>query len=193
MIAKNKNWMLISIGALALSLLSLFFPVISYTANYGNDVGVKYSFNIVKMLDGQSFIEHVLCEYRGSFLYGMSEAAANTVIGTLCVVGVAAIVLSFVGLRSMAKQYESAWPFRLTLAGIVCTVIPAVAILISVLMSGDEFYGTMQVGTYSYITPIAMIVSCVTVTRRHKLTQEELRIQKAASTYIRPAGDLPLQ
>ena len=193
MIAKNKNWMLISIGALILSLLSLFLPVISYTTNYGNDVGIKYSFNIIKLLDGQSFVEHVLCEYRGSFLYGMSESAANIVIAILCLIGVAAIVLSFVGLRSMAKQYESSWPFRLTLAGIVCTIIPAVAILIAVLMSGDEFYGTMRVGIYSYITPIAMVVSCITVAKRHKLTQEELRIQKAASAYIKPAGDLPLQ
>lgn len=193
MIEKNKNWMLISIGALALSLLSLFLPVIRYTANYADDAGVEYEFNIVKLLDGESFIEQVLGEYRGSFLYGMSETTANTIIVLLCAVGVAAIVLSYVGLKSMAKQYESAWPFRLTLAGIICTVIPAAVILVAVLMSGDEFYGTMRVGVYSCITPIAMLISCITVTKRHKLTQEELRIQKAASAYIRPAGDLPLQ
>lgn len=193
MIARNKNWMMISIGALVLSLLSLFLPVINYTANEGNDVGSMYSFNLVHLMDGESFVKHVLSEYRGSFLHGMSAETANIVIGLLCIVGAAAIVLSFVGLRSMAKQYESAWPFRLTLAGIICTVIPAVVILVAVLMSGDEFYGTMRVGTYAYITPIAMVVSCVTVAKRHKLTQEELRIQKAASAYIRPAGDLPLQ
>lgn len=193
MIAKNKNWMLISSGALVLSMLSVFFPIIKYTANYGGDIGKEYSFNILQLLDRRSFAEYVLSEYRGDFLYGMSMSAANVIIGLLCVVGIAAIVLSVVGLKSMSKQYESAWPFRLTLAGIVCTAIPAIVILVAVLMSGTAFIGEMQVGLYSYVTPTAMIISCITVTKRHRLTREELYIQKAASMYIKPAGDLPLQ
>ena len=193
MIARNKNWMLISIGALTLSSLSLFLPVINYTASCGDNAGIRYSFNIVKLLDRHSFVEYVLREYRGKFLYGISAGTANVILVALCLIGAAAIVLSFVGLKCMAKQYESAWPLGLTLAGFGCTVLPALAILITVLMSGDEFYGTMQVGVYAYITPIAMIISCITVTKRHKLTQEELRIQKAASAYIRPAGDLPMR
>lgn len=193
MIEKNKSWVLVSVAALALSVFSLFLPVIRYTANLGDDVGIRYSFNIVKLLEGKSFVAYVLSEYRGSIFNSMSAGAANIITRFLCYVGVAAILLSFIGLRSMAKQYESVWPFVLTLAGIICTAIPATAILIVVLMSGNAFYGNIQAGAYGYATPVAMIVSCIAVTKRHKLTREELAIQKAASAYIWPAGDLPLQ
>lgn len=193
MIKKNKRWVLVSIIALALSVFSLFLPVIRYTANLGDDIGVRYSFNIVKLLEGKSFVAYVLSEYRGNVFNGISVGMASFIIRLLCCVGVAAILLSFIGLRSMTKQYESLWPFALTLAGIFCTVIPAAAILIVVFMSGSEFYGSIQVGAYGYVTPVAMAVSCIAVTKRHKLTREELSIQKAASAYIWPAGDLPLQ
>lgn len=193
MIEKNKNWMFISIGALILSLLSLLLPIVSYTAGDGKDKGVCYHFNIFQLLDGETFVDGVLREYRGSYILEMSAATANMLILILCAIGMAAIVLSFVGLRSMSKQYESSWPFALTMAGIILTAIPAIVILIVVLMSGDQFPGEMQPGTYMYITPIAMVISCITVTMRHKLTREELRIQNAARAYIRPAGDLSLQ
>lgn len=193
MIIKNKNWMIISVGALALSLLSLFLPVVSYTTGAGRGVQQSYSFNIVELLDGNTFVQKVLSEYRGSFLSGLSEGSANAILTLLCVIGVAAIVLSAVGLRSMSKQYESAWPFRLTMVGIVCTAIPAVVILITVMMSGAQFRGVLRPGAYVFITPAAMIISCATVVKRYQLTQEELRIRKAAAAYIRPAGDLPMQ
>lgn len=193
MIAKNKNWMLISIGALLLSVASLFLPVINYVANRGDDMGIRYSFNIINLLDGESFIEHVLSEYTGSFLFGISAGLSNLIIGLLCLIGLAAIVCSFIGLKSMSKQYESSWPFRLTLAGILFTAIPAIALLAVVLMSGNQFRGNISAGAYAYVTPIAMVVSYITVTKRHKLTQEERRIQQAASQYIKPAGDLPIK
>ncbi|MCI6958025.1 MAG: hypothetical protein SPI15_00330 [Candidatus Faecousia sp.] len=191
MIVRNKNWVFLSAGALVLSLLSLFLPVVTYTTGIGR--GVTHSYNIVQLLDGESFVENVLGEYHGSFLFGLSAGAANAILVLLCVIGAAAIPLSAVGLRSMAKQYESAWPFRLTLTGILCTAIPAVALLIAVMMSGAQFPGDLRPGAYLFVTPAAMAVSCATVVKRHRLTQEELRIRKAAAAYIRPAGDLPLQ
>lgn len=190
MIEKNKNWMKISVGALVLSFGSLFLPVVLYNPTQH---GTVHAFPLLKLLDGESFVQNVLSEYRGSFLYGMSEETANMVLLLLSVIGIAAIVLSFVGLKSMSKQYESIWPFVLTILGIVCTAIPAVALLIAVSMSGDGFTGTLRAGLYAYVTPAAMIISCITVTRRHKLTREELNVQKLASEFIRPAGDLPLQ
>lgn len=193
MIEKNKNWMLISIGSLLLSIVSLLFPIIYYTAGQGADVGKRYAFNIISLIDNHKFIQCVFSEYRGYVLIAISESLGMLLICLLCVVGIAAIVLSVVGLKSMSKQYESAWPFRLTMAGIICTVVPSLAILIAVLMSGNGFLGIIQVGPYVYITPIAMVISCVTVIKRHKLSREELQIQKVAGEYIRPAGDLPLQ
>lgn len=195
MIEKSKILIPVSFGALAMSILSAFFPIIFYVAGSGRDRGTRYGFNLIRLLDGRSYVDLVQVEYKGGSLWGLSvdEGASNILLGLLCMVGILAIVLSIAGLISMTKQYESAWPFRLTLAGIICTAIPAVTILIAVWMSGDWFYGTMRVGAYVYITLPAMLVSWAAVVKRHRLTQEEIRIQKAASKYIRPAGDLPLQ
>lgn len=178
---------------LALSILSTFLPIIYYTAGSGPDRGMRYSFNLIRLLDGKSFVELVQSEYSGGSLLELQidKATSNILLAAVCIIGVAAIVLSFVGILSMTKQYESAWPLGLTLSGIICTAIPALAILIAVLMTENIFLGTMRVGAYVYITPAAMLASCFTVIKRHRLTQEELRIQKAARAYIRPAGDLP--
>lgn len=193
MISKSKNFMFISLAALALSILSTFFPIIYYTAGSGPDRAMRYSFNLIRLLDGRSFVELVQSEYSGGSLLGLQidKGTSNILLGVVCVIGVAAIVLSFVGILSMTKQYESIWPFVFTLSGIICTAIPALAILIAVIMTENIFLGTMQVGVYVYITPAAMLASCFTVIKRHRLTREELRIQKAARAYIRPAGDLP--
>ena len=191
MIEKNKNWMIISIGSLVSSFLSLLLPVVTYTAGYGPDKGYVYSFNILQLMDGDEFVSFVLYEYHGDFLHGLNETGANAILSVLSLIGICAIVLSFVGLRSMSKQYESMLPFRLTLAGIFCTMVPAIALLVAIFMSGDEFYGVIRGGAYVYITPAAMIISCFTVTKRHNMTKEEILIQKEASRYIKPAGDLP--
>ena len=50
----------------------------------------------------------------------------------------------------------------------------------------------MHLGAYIVITPIAMILACLTVTNRHRLTKDELQLQKEASLYIKPATDLPI-
>ena len=49
----------------------------------------------------------------------------------------------------------------------------------------------IRLGAYILITPLAMIIACMVVTQRHKLTEEERAIQKQAEMFIRPAGDLP--
>lgn len=195
MIEKSKILIPVSFGALAMSILSVFFSIIFYMAGSGPDKGTRYGFNLIRLLDGRSYVELVQKEYRGGSLWGLNvdKGTSNILLGLLCLIGILAIVLSIAGLISMTKQYESAWPFRLTLAGIICTAIPAIAIFAAVCMSGDWFYGTMQVGAYVYITPPAMLVSWAAVVKRHRLTQEEIRVQKAAGKYIRPAGDLPLQ
>lgn len=193
MIQKNKNWLIISLCGLALSFVTMLLPVIVYTTGSGRDAGKVYSFPIYKLLDGNTFVDVVLYEYRGNFLNWMDANAANLTILLLCLIGASAVLLSLIGLKSMSKQYESAWPFVLTLGGIICTVIPAVALLIAVLMSGNAFDGTVKAGVYAYVTPLAMLMSCITVIKRHRLTSKERELQKAAEMYIRPAGDLPMQ
>lgn len=197
---KKKTWMYIAIGAIILSVVSLFLPVITYQNSNGN----VYSFNILKVIfNGSDFIDYVLMDNDGSFaakvnnpalvsLLSMSsnDALPKLLIALVAIIGVGAIVASFLGIRSMSKQYESAWPFRLTIIGLVLTAIPALAILILTLISKGYFANTIRLGAYVFITPLAMIAAIITVTNRHKMSLQEKQIQEEAKQYLRPAGDL---
>ena len=92
----------------------------------------------------------------------------------------------------MTKQYESEKPFRLAISGLIGTAVPSVVLLILYLYSKNQYAGTLHLGAYIIITPIAMVLACLTVTSRHRLTQEEAKLQQEAKAYIRPAGDLPV-
>lgn len=197
---RKKTWMYIAVGAIILSMISLFLPVITYQNSNGN----VYSFNILKVIfNGSDFINYVLMDNDGSFaakinsptlisLLSMSsyDMLPKFLIALVAIIGVGAIVASFSGIRSMSKQYESAWPFRLTIIGLVLTAIPALTILILAFISKDYFANTIQLGTYVFITPLAMIVAIITVTNRHKMSLQEKQIQEEAKQYLRPAGDI---
>lgn len=185
----KQNWMYISVGSIILSLLSLFLPVITYKSARTGIVG---HYNIIKLLSNDDLINNVFQEYTGEFLRGMSYSEVSTWVVLLCIVGVGAIILAFVGIKSMTKQYESEKPFRLALAGLIGTAVPSIVLLILYLYSKNQYAGTMHLGAYIIITPIAMVLACLTVTSRHRLTQEEARLQQEAKAYIRPAGDLPV-
>lgn len=185
---KKKNWILYSAGGLILSLVSLLFPIITYTDKRG---GV-HPFNIFKLLGG-GFAAIVQEEYTGGSLIDMSNGAFDLVVAIVSLIGAAAIVVSFVGIRSMAKQYESQWPFRMTVCGLVGTAIPALLLIIAGMLSSSSYMGKISLGAYVIVTPLAMVVSVLTVVRRHRLTRTELEIQKEAASYIHVAGNLPRQ
>lgn len=188
--SRKRNWMIVSVGAIWLSILSLFLPVFSYRSAR---TGITTKYNIIKLFSNSELIENMFTEYRGEFLRSMSYSSVSTLVIVLCIIGVTAIIFAFVGIRSMTKQYESAWPFRLALSGLVGTAIPSVTLLILFLFSQNQYAGKMTLGAYIIITPAAMVLACANVVNRHRLTQEELRLQRAASAFIRPAGDLPVQ
>lgn len=187
---QKKNWMYISIGSIILSVVSLVLPIMSYRSAR---TGVLTNYNVFKMLNNTELISNVFEEYNGDFLRGMSYGTVSTLIILLSIVGVSAIVMAFIGIRSMAKQYESAWPFRLAMGGLIGTAIPSITLLILFIFSQNQYDGKMMLGAYIIISPIAMILACLTVVNRHRLTQEEILLQKEASKYIHPAGDLPCQ
>lgn len=185
---KKKTWFYTSIGAIALSVLSLLLPVITY---HSAKTGMTTRYNIIRMFNTRYLIKTVFSEYHGSFLRSMSNSGVAVAVIVLCVVGIAAIVLAFIGINSMTKQYESDMPFRLAICGLIGTAIPSVVLLMLYLVSKNQFRGTMHLGAYIFITPLAMVLACLTVTSRHRLSREEARIQAEARAYIRPAGDLP--
>ena len=186
---KKQNWMYISIGSIVLSILSLFLPVITYQSARTGMIG---RYNIIKLISNDELINNVFEEYTGEFLRGMSYSEVSTWVILLCAVGVGAIILAFVGIKSMTKQYESEKPFRLAISGLIGTAIPSIVLLVLYLYSKNQYAGTMHLGAYIIITPIAMVLACLTVTSRHRLTQEEAKLQQEAKAYICPAGDLPI-
>ena len=186
--AKKNRWMLVATGAIILSVSSLLLPVISYQGK----VGVRHNYNILALLGDNDFAQVVFGDYMGTFLKGFPYETIELYTKILVAVGAGAIVLAFVGINSMSKQYESNTPFRLTLLGLVGTAIPSITLIVLYAMSAEQFRGTISLGPYAFVTPIAMICACMAVTARHRMTAEEARLQREASAYIRPAGDLPI-
>ena len=185
---QKKFWIYFSIGGLIVSLISLFFPIITYT----NQIGTVTRFNIFHLLGG-GFAGIVQEEYIGKSMVVISQNTFDRIVAVVGVIGAVSIITSFIGIRSMSKQYESQWPFRMTLCGLIGTTIPAVLLMIAVLLSPEYYLGDISLGMYVIVTPVAMIASCLAVVKRHQMTRLELELQKEASMYIRVAGDLPMQ
>jgi len=187
---KKQTWFYTSIGAIVLSVASLFLPVLSYRNSHS---GTAEGYNIIKLINNSELIRNMFAEYQGDLFKNMSYDTLSTCMILLCLIGIAAIVLAFIGIKSMTKQYESAKPFYLAISGLVGTAIPSIALLVLYLVSKNQYAGTMSLGVYIIITPIAMVFACLTVTKRHRLSREEAAIQAEAQKYIRPAGDLPVR
>ena len=185
---RKQNWIIFSVSGLLLSLLSLLFPIITYT----DRSGAAHPFNIIRLLGG-GFAAAVQKEYVGGSLMVISGGAFDLIVAAVSLIGAAAIIVSFVGIRSMSKQYESQWPFRMTVCGLAGTAVPAVLLLIAYGLSANYYLGEISLGVYVVITPLAMLASVLAVVRRHRLTRMELEIQKEAANYIHIAGDLPMQ
>lgn len=186
---KKKNWLYTSIGAIVLSVASLLLPVITYRSAR---TGATTQFNIFKLFDTSTLISIVFDEYRGDFLREMSNSDISFWVVIICLLGITAIILAFVGINSMTKQYESAKPFRLAICGLVGTAIPSIVLLTLYMFSKNQYAGTMHLGAYIFVTPVAMVIACLTVTAKYRLSQEEANARDEAKKYIRPAGDLPV-
>lgn len=186
----KKVWMYIAIGAILLSITSLLLPIISYSSE--DSVEFEH-YNIIRLVNNDEFVETVFGEYTGEFLRDVSDQDAAIYVLILCGIGVVAIVFAFVGIRSMTKQFESKTPFRLTICGLIGTAIPSVVLIIMYLISKDQYLGEMKLGAYIVITPIAMVIACMAVTSKYRMTVQEMKIYAEAKNYIRPAGDLPSQ
>ncbi len=183
----NKNtWRMVATGAIVVSIVTLFLPIITYE----NEEGVRQSYNIFGLMN-KEFAEFVFMYYTGDLFYGMPYSTIVAYATALCVLGVVAIVCALVGINSMSKQYESEKPFHLALFGLVGTAIPSLVLLAVYIVSIDQLPGIMSLGAYLLVTPVAMVCAILAVTARHRLTREEIALQREASAYIRPAGDLP--
>ena len=90
----------------------------------------------------------------------------------------------------MSRQRPNKGSFVLSLVGIIGTAIPSIIVMIAAPVSRQYLPGFFQVGVYPIITPIAMALCIVTVTRKHKKTQAEIQAAEKAKGLLRPGGDL---
>lgn len=180
---KKKAWFYIAISCVGISILSLFFSIITYRGTYG----VKYSFSIVDLLiHTEKFEDQVLNQYNGPVVWDIT----GTITVALVVIAVFGILCSIIGLFTLRAQRPNTWQFILTITGLICVAVPSVVLIVCVVGYGKYYHGTLGFGVAPIITPIAMVLCIATVIRRKNRVAEELRRELEAKGLIRRAGDL---
>lgn len=177
----NMQWLLPVLACIIASVASVFLPVLTYI--YPN--GQKATFNLFSFTEPSQELLDILASYNGPYVY-----IDKIWLTILAVLAVLAIIVAFIGVITMSLQRPNTWQFVLALVGIIGTAIPAIIVIIAAPISRQFLPGTFQFGVYPIITPIAMVMCMITVTKKHKRTQAELRAAEKAKGLIRPGGDL---
>lgn len=177
----KKTWLTITLMCLFLSVISLVFPILTYVYPSGR----SQPFNLFKFLNPEE-LGDVLSQYTGSFALAIEEQD----IPVFATIGVLSIVAAFVGVITLSIQRPNLWQFVLAMAGLIGTLIPSVLLFVVVISSIDYFPGSFKFGAYPVVTPISMGICIYMVTRKRKLTQEEIEAEKKAARYLRSLGDL---
>lgn len=125
---RKKNWWVVaSAGGIALSVLSLFLPVLSYTTAKGT----AHSYNIVNLVtDPESFVRVVFDEYTGTLWIDSSMRTSIGRVILVAAVGVIALVLAATGIVTLSQQRRNVGPFVLAVLGLVGTALPAASLYI---------------------------------------------------------------
>lgn len=179
---KNIQWLLPVLTCIIASVASVFLPVLTYL--YPN--GQKATFNVIDFAEPSKEFLDILASYNGPNETYIDKAWLTV----LAVLAVLAIVAAFIGVITMSLQRPNTWQFVLALVGIIGTAIPALLIIIAAPVSQQYLPGTFQFGVYPIITPITMVLCMITVTKKHRKTQAEIRAAEKAKGLIRRGGDL---
>ena len=177
----RKLWLSITLVCLIFSIISLFFPILTYIY----PTGKSQSFNIFKFLKPDE-LGKVLSQYTGSFALAIEKQD----IPFFAAIALFSIVAAFAGVITMSAQRPNFWQFVMAMTGLIGTLIPSVLLFIVVISSINYFPGNFKFGAYPIITPFAMGICMYMVTRKHKLTQEEIQAEKIAAQYLYTMGDL---
>ena len=184
---RRKTWLYLSLGCLGISVVSLFLSVISYTDSHG----VRHAFNILNLiLHPEAFYNNVSSEYTGELFRSVSAQAGIIVIAAVAVVALLALACAITGMLLMNRQRPTSGSFVLALIGLIGTALPAIVILVLLMMSGRFFLGSLRAGLYAMVTPMAMVLSIITVSMKHNRTKAQLRAWQKARGYLRLGGDL---
>ncbi len=178
---KKDLWLYIVLLCIIASVLTLFLPVVTYVYPDGKEV----SFNVLNFLEPTELSRVLRC-YTGTFRLHIDKS----VVTGLGIMAVAAIASALTGVITMSRQRPNRWQFVMALIGIIGTAIPSVLILVMVIVSVNYFPGNFYPGVYPVVTPITMVICMITVTRKHKMTQAQLRAVEASKGLIYRGGDL---
>lgn len=178
----KKKWFYVAIACVAVSVLSLFTSIITYTA----PSGVATPYSLLDLLQGTEFRDNVLSQYRGPVLWSMG----GSTVSVLAFIAVAALVCAIVGLVTLRAQRPNKWNFVLTIVGLIGTSFPSFLVILAVVLSGDYFNGSISCGVSPVITPVAMVICIYVVIRRRNKVLEQLRMEMEAKGMIWQAGDL---
>ena len=185
---RNDRWFLVSAGCIAVSILTLFLPIITYSEKRSGASVRVYRYAIQDFIfNGKSFADRVLWHYTGPVLW---DIGAGTVLA-LALLFVVSIGLALAGILTMRTQYPNRRQFALTIAGLAGTAFPSLLVLLAVPLSGKYFAGTIRCGIAPILTPAAMILCMITVSGRRKYLRAERKAQKEAEGLIWEAGELP--
>ncbi len=177
-ITEKMTWFYIAIGGIAVSLLSMFLPILKL-----DDIG----FNIIDLVGGnETFDYYVISMYSGPVIWNITSST----VAFLAILGVAALVFAVVGLVTLRVQRPNTKNFVLTLVGMVGILIPSLTAIICVVIFGKYYYGKLSLGVAPIISPIAILVSIGVVIRRKNKVAEELRKEVEEKGLIWKAGDL---
>lgn len=179
---KSIQWLMPVLTCIIASVVSVFLPILTYV--YPN--GDKASFNLFSFTEPSNELLDILATYSGP----LNMYFPRSVLTVMAIAAVLAIIAAFVGVITMSLQRPNTWQFILALIGIIGTAIPAIIVVIAAPLSRQFFPGTFHFGIYPIITPIAMVMCMVIVTRKHKRTKAQLRAEAKARGLIYPAGDL---
>lgn len=198
----NRNgWFYVALGALIVSVLSLFTPIIVYTEGnapqsllqmFGGQTaagsaGSFYgSYTILDLLAGDRFVREVLVDYQGKVFWRIDTLD----VIALALLTLAALAASLVGICTMRSQYHRKWQFIMTLAGLAGTAFPSLLIFYAVNQSQRGFSGVIRCGIAPVIMPIAALISMIAVIYRRSTVQKEIRQRAKAEHLIWTAGDL---
>lgn len=181
---KNNTWFFTAVGALFISIMSLFTSVITYQSPGSGSIS-KYS--ILDLFDGEGFVYDVLAYYEGDVLWRIDTGAVRF----LAFLALTSLIVSLFGICTMRTQHPRRWQFVMTVAGLIGTSIPSLLLFFAVSQSQKGFVGTIRCGIAPVIMPIAALISIVAVTYRKNSTEREFREAKARNL-IREAGDLDM-
>ena len=199
--AKRNGWFYVAIGALLVSMLSLFTPIITYTegtkpisfsrilglnAGSGSSYGSFKTYNIIDLLKGDSLVKEVLTFYRGEVFWKIDTPE----IIAMALLVIVSLTASLVGICTMRSQYHRRWQFIMTLAGLIGTAFPSLVIFYAVNQSQKGFSGVIQCGIAPVIMPVAALISIIAVVYRRSSVQKEIQQRVKAENLIWTAGDL---